>query len=238
MVRRVVGLAAFVAAAAWPFTARYFWEFVRSVFYEQISKVLHVIVEAFPLGLVGQYGPSLLFAGTGVYLFYRTGHHQEVKTPDAVTAHTPDRSTVTKWFAPLQALDEFCDKGLLRAAFQALNDARAAKEARDAEFKDKSPYDIIRIDATNDFSKKANDAEIAFMFARKRVFDNLISQMKEGVLVGRALPFDDKKLEDRDWEIIKSSHWSVLRFEATDQNYETVSGGGRTYKGLQIGKHQ
>jgi hypothetical protein len=145
---------------------------------------------------------------------------------------------VAKWFPPLKSLDEFVDKALLNAAVQALNNAKAAKEARDAEFKDKSPYEVIRIDATNEFSKKAQDTEIAFMVARQRLFDSLISQMKEGVLVGRALPFDDKKLEDRDWEIIKSSHWSVLRFETTDQTYETVSGGGRTYKGLQIGKPQ
>jgi hypothetical protein len=122
----------------------------------------------------------------------------------------PPWPNVAQWFAPLKALDQFVDKALLNAAVQALNDARAAKEARDAEFKDKSPYEIIRIDATNEFSKKAQDTENAFMFARKRVFDELIRQMKEGILVGRALPFDDKKLEDRDWEIIKSSHGAFL----------------------------
>jgi len=150
----------------------------------------------------------------------------------AVAASAPQ---VTRWFTPQNALDEFADKDLLAATVKALNEYRAARQAKDDHYKNLSPYEAVA-DRTN-LSQQAQNAEIAFYATRRRLYENIINQLKQGILVGRALPFDDKKLVgNQDWETIKQSHWSVLRFSEGDM--EDVSGGGRTYKGLQIGKPQ
>jgi len=145
------------------------------------------------------------------------------------------KPTVARWFTPLQAVDQFAEKILVAAALTARDKATVAKEERDREYANKSPYQIVADD--KNLSTKAQNAEIAFYTARHAVFENLIDQLKQGILIGRALPFNDKKLEgDQDWEIIKASHWSVLTFQTSDQKFETVSGGGQTYRSLQIGR--
>lgn len=234
MGRRVAALAAFISATIWPFVAIYFWEFVRSVLYEQIARGMHGLLEALPLEILGRYGPSALFVGTGFYLFHKTGKQKSAGQSGA-KPNAPMSLRVTKWITPLAALDECADKSLRDAALKALHEYEEAKQKRDTEQQNKGPYEVLAYDLTSNVTT----LEFKFLRARQKVFDDLIGQLKAGILVGRALPFNDKKLEDnQDWEIIKSSHWSVLRFEATDTTGETISGGGRTYKGLQIGKPQ
>jgi putative nucleotidyltransferase with HDIG domain len=84
---------------------------------------------------------------------------------------------------------------------------------------------------------RVREAENAYFIARGRVFDNLVDQLKREILVGRGVPYENNKPHG-DWEIIKSAYWTALTFDPSDSSCETVSGGGHTYKGLQIGKHE
>jgi hypothetical protein len=147
----------------------------------------------------------------------------------------PPKPKEPEWFSPLRAVDKFVDQGVLQAALTALSAVRAAREEQQQQKKPEGEDPFIFV--TNQAAgKKVRDAEWSYTAARNKVFNELIEQLKQGTLVGRALPFDAKVL-DGDWETIKQPYWSVLAFDMyNDPKMETVSGGGRTYKGLQIAR--
>jgi hypothetical protein len=160
---------------------------------------------------------------------------------------------VTTWLSPREAIGRFVDHGLVlgyRGARQQVtilaNELdEVAKILRpptmtEAElFAQMHRGDTVEQTALRD--KEVNlradytNANLAEMNARKQVLDNLISKLRNGFLIGRAVLSDSRTLHD-DWEYIKPAHWVVLTFETRDNSLETITGAGKTYKGLQIGK--
>jgi hypothetical protein len=87
MGKRAWGLLAFLSAAAWQIIYRYFWEFVRSLGYEQLSKAVHMLVDQIPMAWVEQFGPSVILAGVGGYLFLKS---KPVEMPPTLTQPNAD----------------------------------------------------------------------------------------------------------------------------------------------------
>jgi hypothetical protein len=80
MWRRIGGLAAFAAAAAWPIGSRWLPEFVRSVIYDRVLFILGP-------GL-GTYGPPAALVALGAYLFWLSGGKSWRLRPKETTAST------------------------------------------------------------------------------------------------------------------------------------------------------
>jgi hypothetical protein len=76
MVRRISALAALIATGFWP----YGWEFIRSLFYERCSHLLNLVFENVSLDQLLRWGPPVIFASIGLYLFWKT---RPPRTPDA-----------------------------------------------------------------------------------------------------------------------------------------------------------
>lgn len=152
-----------------------------------------------------------------------------------------------KWMSPDDALDVFADPQLVQNALSALNSSKAFKAKLNKltadhtkNYSSELEATLARIDLNNpvsnqisELTKKCNDADVNYILEKQKLFQHIAAQLKNGILVARGLPFENNKL-DGDWEIIKPAYWSVLIFDGS--NSETVSGGGRTYRGVQIGK--
>lgn len=158
---------------------------------------------------------------------------------------------VSKWMTPWEAIQEFGDDNLKQdtiAAQEKVN-ALAAKRAK-LIAEQKPTMDIIgselssidKIMALRETSeplseneRRQNDASIKLAVAHDALKKDLIRQLKGGTLAGRAVISEDKTLHG-EWTYLKPAHWATLQFVYSDHQLESVSGGGRTFKGLQIGK--
>jgi hypothetical protein len=165
-------------------------------------------------------------------------------------ASESDLPNVQKWMSPLEAIEAFADPGLRREsaiAFQRCDElgvlikeigATINKRILNSE---RNAIQALVRDTDEDqemarLRQKLNNAQISAQLAWKRVVDDLIRQLKAAHLVARGLPFKEKL--EGDWEVIRSAWWGVLCFDSYDQKMETVSGGGQTFKGVEIGKSE
>jgi hypothetical protein len=151
--------------------------------------------------------------------------------------------------SPSEAIQKFVDPALRRAAAEAHDqfnllsneyEQLQAKTMKDLETPDHHLAALLAepTDEMKSVKAKYDKAQLEAIVQWNRVRDDLIEQLKAGILVARGLPFDDKKLQG-DREIIKSAYWSVLVLDSyNDPKCETASGGDRTYKGIQIGKDE
>lgn len=154
---------------------------------------------------------------------------------------------VHRWFSPADALDQFVERKLLENALSALNSVKAFQARLNKSTEDfNSQYDseltatLARMSQESEkgrqideLRRKLSDAQTNLHFEKNKAFADLTRQLKEGSLISRGLPFENNRLEG-DWEYIKAAFWSVLSFD--NNGSETVSGGGKTYRGVQIGK--
>jgi hypothetical protein len=91
MGKRISGLLAFLATACWP----YFWEFIRSLFYERGSHMLNPFFENISLDQLLRWGPAVIFATIGFWLFWKTRPPREPGIPirPEARSHPPSPST-------------------------------------------------------------------------------------------------------------------------------------------------
>jgi|ERR1051326_2395540 hypothetical protein len=162
---------------------------------------------------------------------------------------------VTRWLSPLEAIDAFTDRRVLDdfLVLKAQSDVISREHSevvttlRPPDMTEAELYarmhrgDTAEITALRDkereLSRRVADSQVKVVLARQRVIDDIILKLRNNVLVARGVLFENNKLYD-DWEYLKPAHWVALKFNSYDSNMETVTGGGKTYKGLQIGKRE
>jgi hypothetical protein len=82
MLRRLFGLASFLAGSLWIFS----WEFVRSLFYERASHMLNPYIEGVTLDQVTHWGPPTVLTVVGLWLFFKTRSKAAINTRGALPA--------------------------------------------------------------------------------------------------------------------------------------------------------
>jgi len=77
MFKRILALLSFIGAAAWP----WIWEFIRSPIYEQGSRMLTHLIESIPFEWTIHWAPSVILAGIGFILFWKTWPKKHLGSP-------------------------------------------------------------------------------------------------------------------------------------------------------------
>lgn len=70
--KRWLGLSSFVVTSLWI----YFWEWIRSQVYERVQRTLTPYLEWLTLDHIARFGPPVIFAALGFWLFWKTRPEQ------------------------------------------------------------------------------------------------------------------------------------------------------------------
>jgi hypothetical protein len=157
---------------------------------------------------------------------------------------------VKKWMTPYEAMDAFVEDDLKQAYVSALaerNDLEKRIEEINKTIPVDSSLDVLRElhgELPDDGSPRSERKKLNVQLgaASNKVFsaywnlrECLKDKLKMGTLVARGVLIEGDKSSD-DWVYIKSAHWALLDFQTGDKKLETASGGGRNYKGIQVGE--
>jgi hypothetical protein len=157
--------------------------------------------------------------------------------------------SVSKWMSPTEAIKEFGDRSLQAEADRAAQKCNELFEKQHALSTDRtqkilrSEYNALdammsghnKNDPLTLVTQEYNDSQINAVLAKNKLNDNLLQQLRDGTLIAKGVRVEGDKVHE-DWELIKSAYWVALTFVSHDQKLETVSGGGKVFKGLKIGK--
>ena len=162
---------------------------------------------------------------------------------------------VKKWLEPLDAVEAFTD-GELRSA---RDNARERQEQLKLEY-DTQRQNLARLIKPAPFGSsggiivpeqtspeleviraRLSDIRTALttsgepiLKAEKAILDDIISQLKSERLIARAFRVKYSKVAESQMQI-PAEHWLLLEFSNYDPTRQSVEGGGKVYKGLQIG---
>jgi hypothetical protein len=194
------------------------------------------------------WGSGLLLAGLTIGLWLDTF----VKRAARVTP-IPRAS---KWLDASDAIEAFADPNLkselkhlqekvpqLKSSIDSLQTLIAEKKATD--YPGTPALDTLAASASMGSlmaqHRKAIDdlnalAEPAWQ-KENEILNNVISQLKQGQLVGKGFRHHLNRVADAA-SLIPLDQWQLLTFDTYDQKRQTVSGGGKKYVGLQIGRNE
>jgi hypothetical protein len=166
---------------------------------------------------------------------------------------------VRTWFDPLDAMERFAIDGEVR---NARNNARETQDRLKLEYDatkrkldaliGKVPFGysggIINpgpsspeIDeARNQLAELRTALTVSgepILKAEREIIDELISQLKRGVLTAKGFRVHGDQIAEEQ-VIIPASHWQLLNFGPYDVKRQSVGGGGKQYTGLQIGLNE
>jgi hypothetical protein len=200
--------------------------------------------------LILHYGLTALLGGGGAWLLWRTRPEAHPK-PEATIGDAVDALAwpkVSKWMQPAEAINEFADRGLmqeLEAALVHYEEARRRRDEESKKFHEENPTYTDQFRALkhtglgyrtelDEFQKAQVDVQIA----RDKVINNVRQQLADAYLVAKGLEFTEGKLEGGHRVTIPPAYWSELRFESYNAKMEVVSGGGKKYTSVRIGKDE
>jgi hypothetical protein len=159
-------------------------------------------------------------------------------------AQPPSWPNVRDWLEPSEAIDKFTDPRLgaefiaanerLKVVARELEEAEAARQHKPESELDALTRMTFRDPALSNEWNRKYQAEAVVNAARDRILEDLRRQLQDGVLAARAVQFEKDKLPT-EWDYLQPPNWVVLSFDYAD--LKTAHGGGKVYKGLQIGKH-
>lgn len=154
--------------------------------------------------------------------------------------------TVSDWKTPIDAISKFVNEELSQAISDSLiRRDRVASEYSDAEDAYRKKYanpidQINEISHPTELGKRRSNlsaqlslAETQVVISKNKVVEELIRQLRSGDILARGVLSETGKLHS-EWEYFRPAHWVTLRL--TGDDLETATGGGRVYKGIQIGK--
>ena len=212
----------------------------------------HGMLGAICAGLAAMLVVSIalfILAAAGFLSAAAAARFQSTRSSSNPIASAEPTITVSEWLTPSQALEQFTDLGLRQKAVEAVKDCNALfvkqrtlsnertskilnseYNALDAMVSGQSADDPLTV-----VTKQYNDSQLEAALAKRALENDLIRQLKDDGLVAKGVRFDEGKAQE-DWEYIKSAYWVALTFDSYGQDWETVSGGGKTFKGLRIGK--
>jgi hypothetical protein len=152
---------------------------------------------------------------------------------------------VIEWVTPSEALEKFTPRSLRRQLEGALEHCEETqrqmellhKQTRDGRNK---TIQIIMNETREKLASlqtKFNDGQVQVVLLRNQLIDNLVQQLQSGGLAAKGVKIENEKTHE-EWEIIKSAYWVSLKFVTYDAKLTKVTGGGRTFHGVQIGRHR
>jgi hypothetical protein len=167
--------------------------------------------------------------------------------------HAAKQPSVKEWLDPLAAIEAFADGVLLNNRDNARHAQSLAGIQYDSEKRkldglikpppfgssggmvvpESEEVEIARARLAELRTRLTASGE-PILKIENAILDDMISRLKRESLVARAFRVKNDKV-DEELTDIPASHWILLKFNTYDTARQTVEGGGKYYKGLQIG---
>jgi hypothetical protein len=242
-------LAAFLAAAIWPWVASYFGEFVREFFvYEPLGKILHAAIERISPEWVLRWGPSIVLTALGFYLFHRTKRvplPKEMPRERAQTTIPPDKR---QWLSGYE-IWKLADANVLKAAENFEAEARKTQQEiarvenerrefmnRGSTFSGVAGLSELASPAMQEIERRAAEARTKYsateqqlIAANARIVENLYERLASGKLIAKG--FRHPVGSNPDYTEIPPDEWRILRFAVGNKEAE---GQGIKYVGISV----
>jgi hypothetical protein len=159
--------------------------------------------------------------------------------------------TVTEWLSPLKSIEAFVDGEIRNARSNARDRCKPLQDHADQLRRKFSALNRPPLVASENRAKElgqlsgeleeaervAREAENTAILKDEEIRQSLIGQLKSERLIARGFEFKALKVAD-DQTIIPASHWRLLKFDTYDPKLETVTGGGKSYKAIEIGANR